>query len=189
MQVDHALFDVGLDDAHVDGRSVMEDALGVTSDKTPAPVVEEVEVVRQVANVQQALAQQIVDLDEDAEVGDARDDAAVDLAKVFACHHDHGQLGRCAFGIDAGTFRLRAMVGHAACIGIDGLPALRRDGGHGILFEHAVDEQIGIAADGRREVRVVLEAQTVVADVGLGIDGLCLTAEQQGIDDGLVGPV
>ena len=66
---------------------------------------------------------------------------------------------------------------------------------HGILVAHAiraevqrtdqraVDDQVGVAADGRGEVRVLQQVQAEVAEILVGVAGLRLRAQHHLVDE------
>jgi hypothetical protein len=43
---------------------------------------------------------------------------------------------------------------------------------HEIVLEHAVDDEVGVAADRRSEVGVVFFVQAVVTVVGMAVNGI-----------------
>ena len=55
-----------------------------------------------------------------------------------------------------------------------------------VLREQAVHHHVGVAADGRGEVRVVVEGQAVVADVVHGVACLLHGADGDGLDEVLL---
>ena len=101
-------------------------------------------------------------LDEEAERGDGTDDAFDNLADMIL--HILGLLHVFAgkFGVGRGTFtdaRLFCVIVHALVVGE---PVTFRIFVH-VLPQHAMDDQIRIAADRRREMEIVLLRQAEVS--------------------------
>ena len=109
----------------------------------------------------------VVELDIDAPFGETRDVAVELLADVLLHELDHLVLDRGAFGLGGDDFAVRGPDAQL----LDGL-LFDRLAALQVVGQQPVDHHVGIAADGRGEVRVVGECQTVVADVVGRVVGL-----------------
>ena len=130
-------------------------------------LVEHVVVVVEVAQRYHALALVLVNLYVEAKLGDAADGALEGLPEALA-HELHLLV------LDAGPFGLRCQLLHVGTLVAERFVLVLIDvaASVGIAGEQAVYYQVGIAANGRGEVGVVVECQAVVADVVSAVAGL-----------------
>ena len=144
--------------------------------------IEVVEIVVHVAHGHQPFDVVLVDLDEDAPLGDARYVAGELLAQ--ACLHElhHLVFDRGAFGLGGDHFAFRGVLAQRfECRLVGRLAAFE------VACQQAVHHHVGIAADRRSEVGVVGEGQSVVADVVGGVVGFGHRTYGQRRDDVLFG--
>ena len=151
---------VGLLDADAYGIAQREAAAGRLSDDFVVRLVEDEEIALDVAHVCQSLDVRFVQFYVGAPVGQPRYVSVEFLADVFLHELHH-------FVLDRGAFRFGRY--HLAFRGVFAKPFerlfVRRLAAVQVAGQQPVHHHVGIAPDGRGEVRVVGECQPVVADV------------------------
>ena len=151
------------------------------SDEAIVLLVELVVIVAQVAHAYHAFALVLVDFHVDAPLGHARDDAFVHVSDAFAHKLYLLVLDRGAFGACGGLFHGGAMVAQFfVLVGLGGAPS------GFVAGEEAVHHQVGITADGRGEMGVIVKRQAVVPDVMDGVAGFLHGAERYRLDEVLL---
>ena len=114
-------------------------------------------------------------------------DEAEAVAEVALHELDLLEVHRVALRLGGLALLLRAVVGDGGQ-----LPLAHPTGRVRVVqpaAELAVDHQVRVAADGAREVRVVVEAKPIVADIVGGVDGLRHRLQCSALDDIFLGPV
>ena len=161
---------------HLDGDVIAQAIHFATTTATDAVVllVELIEIVIQTTDAYQTLAMRLVEFDIQAPLGHARDMASEHATQALTHEFDLLVLDRSAFGI--GSKLLLSAHVLALVLEFDGVHTLLSCG---ILVQQTVYRQVGIAADGRSEVGIVVKRQTIVADVGRAIDSLGHRADSQ----------
>ena len=160
-EFDAAGGEVCIDDAHAEGIAdfdlpVGEVAVGLML------VFAEYEIVGQGIEGDEAFDEGVGENGEDAAFDESGDLGVEHFADVVADVFDLEVAYGFAFCFEGGSFALRDVGADALeFFGVDGLAAFE-------FFEDAVDDQVGVASDGRGKVGVVIEAETEVADV-LGV--------------------
>ena len=138
-----------------------------TAYQTVVLLIEVIEIVCEVAHGNKSFTLVVVDLYIEAPFGDAGNNSGIDFAEMVVHIFHLLEFNRCAFGVGGKLFHLRRVFALLfELLDVDRTPA-----GH-IAFKQAVHHHVGIAADGRGEVGVVVEAEAVVADVLGGVDSL-----------------
>ena len=154
---------------HLDGDGIAQaiDLAATTAADAVVFLVKFIEVVIQAAYAHQTLAMGLVKLDIQAPLGHTRDVSREDTAQALSHELDLLVLDGSTLGI--GSELLLSTHVLALVLQFDGVHALLASG---IFVEQTVNRQVGIAADGRGEMRVVVKCQAIVADVGCAVDSL-----------------
>ena len=153
-------------------------ATGAAADQGVRPLFEVVIVVGEAADVEQALDRELDEPAEEAEVLDADDHRVEGLADAALQVGQQLDLDQLALG------RLGPALGPRAVLGQDGQLVVVAGGLLAFEERHelAVDLEVGVAADRRGEVAVVVAGQGVVPLALGGVDGLLEAAEQAVVD-------
>ena len=154
---------------HLDGDGIAQavDTSQATAADAVVLLVKLVEIVVQSADTHQTLAMRLVELHIQAPLGHARDVSREHASQTLAHEFNLLVLDGGTFGV-GGELLLCAHV-LALVFKLDGVNALAA---RGIHVQQAVYRQVGVAADGRGEVGVVVKGEAIVADVGRTVDGL-----------------
>ena len=120
-----------------------------------------------------------LELDKEAEIGYAGDEAGEDLAHMVFHPHGLEHLDGVAFGPGSLLFARRAVLAFI-------LQFFARQcfffPGEDIFLHEAVDHEVGIATDGRGKMGVMTESKAIMADVVSRVNGLCLGTDSEHID-------
>lgn len=120
-----------------------------------------------------------LELDKEAEIGDAGDEAGEDLAHMVFHPHSLEHLDGVSFGLGSLLFARRAVLAFI-------LQFFARQcfffPGEDIFLHEAVDHEVGIATDGRGKMGVMTESKAIMADVVSRVNGLCLGTDSEHID-------
>ena len=145
-----------------------------------------IEIVRQLGDVDQAVDLGIVEFDEQAEAGDAADDA-VELAADVLFHPRRAvALVDFALGLIGATLAFRTLQRQRRHAALRIRERRRLRIGQRML-DRAMHQQIRIAADRRGEMRISLQRKTEVADVLGRIHRQRLAAQQDRLQQRRVG--
>ena len=127
----------------------------------------------------------VVELDEDAERRDARDDAIELLADELRHVLDLLHVGRLALRLDGDALALGGPVRDVGERRAQLLLALARQRAAALerLAQQAVHDEVRIAADRRGEVRVVARGEAEVAETLRRVARLLHRAQRDGLDD------
>ena len=129
-------------------------------------------------HMDESFAAGVFQLDKEAEIGDAGDEAGEDLAEMVLHPHGLVHLDRVAFGLGSLLLTRRAVLAFlleflaGQCFFFPG---------EDILLHEAVDHEVGIAANGRGEMGVMAESQAVMADVISRVNGFGLGPDREHI--------
>ena len=130
----------------------------------------------------------VIELDEDAECGHAADDALVGLADELRHVLDFLHIRGLALRLDRDALTRRGVLRRLRQDGAQLLTTLRRDMPRGErLAQEAVYHEIGIAADGRGEMRVVARRKTEMPEALRAVACLLHGAQGNRPDDAFLG--
>ena len=126
----------------------------------------------------------VLELDENAERRDAGDCARERLVDELRHVLDFLHVRRLALGLDGDALALRRVVGDVGELQPQlGLALLRQRAGRERLAQQAVHDEVGVAADRRREMRVVARGEAEVAEAFRRVARLLHGAQRDGLDD------
>ena len=131
----------------------------------------------------------VIELAEDAERRDAADDGIESVADKLRHVLDLLHVLRLALRLDGDALTRRGVLSDLGQEAPQAFLPLRRDRARRKrLAQQAMHDEVGIAADRRREVRVVTRSESVVAERRVGITRLLHRAQRDGADDALLRP-
>ncbi len=122
-------------------------------------------------------------LDEHPEVGDAHDDARVGLAHVLLGPTRVIVAREVPLGLFGHAFTLAGVLRQRGEVGLHALLERRREAVLQERAHHAVHHEVGVAADGAREVEVALEGEAVMTQVLARVARLLEAPEQERVHE------
>ena len=149
--------------------------------QTVVALVEVVVVIVEVVHRYHAFTVVLVNLAVDAIRLDAGDVGVVLVAYLVGHELHHLVLDAVALSLLGGLFHVGAVLAEFFV-----LLLICRASAIQVFRQQTVHHRVGIAADGRREVRIVLECQTVVTDVVRRVLGFHHGAQGNGLDEFLL---
>ena len=174
------MFAVEVGAVHADAHLVAQliAAAEAAADEAVVALVKLVVVVEERAQGNHTLTAVLRDFNVEAKLRHAADRSVKFLSEAVG-HKFHLLV------LDAGALGLRGQLLHGRGVFAEFfiLVGVGRASAFGIAREESVDHRIGIATDGRGEVCVVLEHESVVADVVNGVAGLLHGAQGHHFDD------
>lgn len=128
--------------------------------------------------MQQSFASGVIELDKESEVGNAGHVSGHYLAYMIIDPHGLEEFDGVSFGLRGFLFASGTMLAHE----FEFFAGERLFfAGKDILLHEAVDHQIRIAADGRSEMGIMGESESVMADIIGRIDGFGLGSDGQNV--------
>src|SRR5262249_51436832 len=140
-----------------------------------------VEIVAERADVHQPLDEDLAELDEEPEAGDAAHDPVVLLSDLVLHELDSLQLQDLALGVHRHPLAPRRLLGDGRQIRGDAPAARAREA------QQAVGDEIGIAPDRGREVRVRVYGEPEMAERLGRVARLLQRAQEHGVDEPRLG--
>src|SRR5579871_2266312 len=151
------------------------------SDQAMAGFIVIIKVVRQTIDEYQPVRARLVQADEQAEAGDARDPARENLADAPGKEAGDIAIDGIALGRGGPAFSRGDMLAD----GFEPGTCARRESAVAELAagdERAMNKEVGIAPDRRGEVAVTRQSKTEMTDIDRAIDGLRLAAQDELMD-------
>ncbi len=177
-QVELPPLHVDANDLHLHTIAQAEDAPGVLAAQDVLPLDEPVIVIRHRRHVHQTFDEMLHELDEQSECGDAGD-VAVELVTDLVGHEaDFLPLHQLPLGVVGAALALRGVARDFRQILRQLLDAVAR---HPLprLAQRAVDDEVRVSADRRREVRVAARREAEVPHVRRVVAGFLHRPEHQ----------
>ncbi len=137
-------------------------------------LVEIIEIIGEVAHRHKTFALVLVKLDIESPFGNARNYTGKYLSETVVHVFDLLVLDGCALGIGGKLLH----VGRVLALFLE-LLYIHASATCEIALKKAVYHHVRIAADGRSKVGVVVETETIVADVRSGINSFCHGADSK----------
>ena len=169
LEIQHLFFDIGARYLESDGIAQSVALFGALADDRICFLVEIPVVVAEIADIDHAFGFRLLFFDIDAPFRNAGDDAIKGLADLVSHVFDLLQLDRgalCLRGADLAVGRMLGDLAEGDDVAVAERLAIQ------MFCQDAMDEEVGIAADRRREVRIIIKCQAEVADILCRIDGL-----------------
>ena len=159
-EIQLTFLDIGT--GHLDGDRVaqLELMMMAAADKTVVALIKLVVVIVEIVHGHHALTVVLVNLTIDALRLDATDVRRIDIADLVGHELHHLVLDGVALGIGGYLLHVAGVLAQLLVMVLVGTaPSLLVTG------EQPVDHRVGIAADGAGEMGIVVEGQTIVADI------------------------